>query len=80
MHGELKKAIVTIQSAAKDNQKSSGIYSTSGEQVSRDWVDFPLLQMYQGVVKLIHKGGFFVMYSQSQNQLQKSNADIKSFV
>ena len=32
MHDELKEAIAKIQRAAKDNKKSSGIYSTSGEQ------------------------------------------------
>ena len=32
MHDELKEAIAKIQQAAKDNHKSSGIYSTSGDQ------------------------------------------------
>ncbi|KAL9127111.1 MAG: hypothetical protein Q9217_003961 [Psora testacea] len=32
MHDELKEAIAKIQRVAKDNEKSSGIYSTSGEQ------------------------------------------------
>ncbi|KAK3176464.1 hypothetical protein OEA41_007787 [Lepraria neglecta] len=32
MHDELKEAIAKIQRAAKENGKSSGIYSTSGDQ------------------------------------------------
>lgn len=32
MHDELKEAIAKIQQAAKENHKSSGIYSTSGDQ------------------------------------------------
>ena len=32
MHYELKEAILKTQQAAKANGKSSGIYSTSGEQ------------------------------------------------
>jgi len=31
-HDELNEAIAKIQRAAKENHKSSGIYSTSGEQ------------------------------------------------
>ena len=32
MHDELKEAIANIQRAAKENGKSTGIYSTSGDQ------------------------------------------------
>ena len=32
VHDELKKAIAKIQRAAKENEKSSGIYATSGDQ------------------------------------------------
>ena len=35
MHDELKEAIANIQRAAKDNKKSSGIYSTSGDQARK---------------------------------------------
>ena len=38
MHDELKEAIAKIQRAAKDNEKSSGIYCTSGDQ-ARDFAD-----------------------------------------
>ena len=38
MHDELKKAIAKIQRAAKENEKSSGIYATSGDQ-AREFAD-----------------------------------------
>ena len=38
MHDELKEAIAKIQRAAKENEKSSGIYSTSGDQ-AREFAD-----------------------------------------
>ena len=38
MHDELKEAIANILRAAKDNQKSCGIYSTSGDQ-AREFAD-----------------------------------------
>lgn len=38
MHDELKEAIAKIQRAAKENGKSSGIYSTSGDQ-AREFAD-----------------------------------------
>ena len=38
MHSDLKEAISKIQRAAKENKKSSGIYSTSGDQ-ARDFAD-----------------------------------------
>lgn len=38
MHDELKEAIAKILRAAKDNQKSCGIYSTSGDQ-AREFAD-----------------------------------------
>ena len=38
MHDELKEAIAKIQRAAKENEKSTGIYSTSGEQ-AREFAD-----------------------------------------
>lgn len=38
MHDELKEAIAKIHRAAKENGKSSGIYSTSGEQ-AREFAD-----------------------------------------
>jgi len=38
MHDELKEAIARIQQAAKENDKSSGIYSTSGDQ-AREFAD-----------------------------------------
>ena len=38
MHGELKQAIAKIQRAAKENEKSSGIYATSGDQ-AREFAD-----------------------------------------
>lgn len=38
MHDELKEAIARIQRVAKENGKSSGIYSTSGDQ-ARDFAD-----------------------------------------
>ena len=38
MHDELKEAIAKILQAAKDNGKSSGIYSTSGDQ-AREFAD-----------------------------------------
>ena len=38
IHDELKEAIAKIQRAAKENEKSSGIYSTSGDQ-AREFAD-----------------------------------------
>ena len=38
MHNELKEAITKIQRVAKENKKSSGIYSMSGDQ-ARDFAD-----------------------------------------
>ena len=38
MHDELKEAIAKIHRAAKENEKSSGIYSTSGDQ-AREFAD-----------------------------------------
>lgn len=38
MHGELKEAIAKVLRAAKDNEKSSGIYCTSGDQ-AREYAD-----------------------------------------
>lgn len=38
LHDELKEAITKIQRAAKENGKSSGIYSTSGDQ-AREFAD-----------------------------------------
>jgi len=38
MHDELKEAIAKIQRAAKENNKSTGIYSTSGDQ-AREFAD-----------------------------------------
>ncbi|KAL6718079.1 hypothetical protein ACLMJK_004164 [Lecanora helva] len=38
MHDELKAAIAKIQEAAKANEKSTGIFSTSGEQ-AREFAD-----------------------------------------
>ena len=38
MHGELKGAIAKVLRAAKDNEKSSGIYCTSGDQ-AREYAD-----------------------------------------
>ena len=38
MHGELKQAVAKIQRAAKENEKSSGIYATSGDQ-AREFAD-----------------------------------------
>ncbi|KAL8783173.1 MAG: hypothetical protein Q9213_004802 [Squamulea squamosa] len=38
MHDELKKAITKIQRAAKQNNKASGIYATSGDQ-AREYAD-----------------------------------------
>lgn len=38
MHDELKEAIAKIQRAAKENGKSTGIYSTSGDQ-AREFAD-----------------------------------------
>ncbi len=38
MHDELKEAVARIQRAAKENKKSSGIYSTSGDQ-AREFAD-----------------------------------------
>lgn len=38
MHNELKEAIAKIQRAAKENEKSSGIYCTSGDQ-AREFAD-----------------------------------------
>ena len=38
MHGELKDAIAKVLRAAKDNEKSSGIYCTSGDQ-AREFAD-----------------------------------------
>lgn len=38
MHDELKEAIAKVQRVAKENEKSSGIYSTSGDQ-AREFAD-----------------------------------------
>ncbi|KAL8997252.1 MAG: hypothetical protein Q9169_003445 [Polycauliona sp. 2 TL-2023] len=38
MHQELKAAVAKIQTVAKENQKASGIYATSGDQ-ARGYVD-----------------------------------------
>ena len=38
MHAELKEAIAKVLRAAKDNEKSSGIYCTSGDQ-AREFAD-----------------------------------------
>ena len=38
MHDELKQALTKVQDVAKANSKSSGIYSTSGNQ-ARDFAD-----------------------------------------
>lgn len=38
MHEELKRAIARILQAAKDNEKGSGIYCTSGDQ-AREFAD-----------------------------------------
>ena len=38
IHDELKNAITKIQQAAKGNEKSSGIYATSGDQ-AREFAD-----------------------------------------
>lgn len=38
MHDELKEAVAKIQRAAKDNEKYTGIYSTSGDQ-AREFAD-----------------------------------------
>lgn len=38
MHDELKDAVARIQRAAKENQKASGIYTTSGDQ-ARQYAD-----------------------------------------
>lgn len=38
MHDELKEAVAKILEVAKENKKSSGIYSTSGEQ-ARQFAD-----------------------------------------
>ena len=38
MHDELKEAIAKVQQAAKENKKSTGIYSTSGDQ-AREFAD-----------------------------------------
>ena len=38
MHDELKEAIAKIQRAAKESEKSTGIYSTSGDQ-AREFAD-----------------------------------------
>ena len=38
MHDDLKEAIARIQRAAKENEKSSGIYSVSGDQ-AREFAD-----------------------------------------
>ena len=38
MDDELKDAIAKIKQAAKDNEKSTGIYATSGDQ-ARDFAD-----------------------------------------
>ena len=38
MHDELKEAITKVQRAAKDNEKSTGIYSISGDQ-AREFAD-----------------------------------------
>ncbi len=38
MHGELKNAIAMVQRAAKENEKSTGIYATSGDQ-AREFAD-----------------------------------------
>lgn len=50
MHDELKEAIAKIQQAAKENEKSTGIYSTTGDQAREfadqgfNMVSFPLKQ------------------------------------
>ncbi|KAI4282554.1 MAG: hypothetical protein L6R38_002851, partial [Xanthoria sp. 2 TBL-2021] len=38
MHDELKEAVAKIQRVAKENQKASGIYATSGDQ-AREFAD-----------------------------------------
>ena len=38
MHQELKDAIVKVQEIAKENQKCTGIYATSGDQ-ARQFAD-----------------------------------------
>lgn len=38
IHDDLKEAIAKIQRAAKENEKSSGIYATSGDQ-AREFAD-----------------------------------------
>ena len=38
MHDELKEAIARIKRVANDNKKSSGIYSTTGDQ-AREFAD-----------------------------------------
>ena len=38
MHDELKDAVAKVQRVAKENGKTSGIYSTSGEQ-AREFAD-----------------------------------------
>lgn len=49
MHDELKQAVAKIQDVAKANNKSSGIYSTSGDQ-ARQFAD----QGFQMVVAEPH--------------------------
>lgn len=50
MHDELKEAIARIHRAAKENGKSSGIYSTSGDQ-ARAFAD----QGFNMVIPLVQR-------------------------
>ena len=54
MSDELKEAIAKIQQAAKENQKSSGIYSTSGEQ-ARGFADQGFNMVYHFICDTVQR-------------------------
>lgn len=51
MHDELKEAIAKIQRAAKENKKSSGIYSVSGDQ-ARHFADQGFNMVRYGSIRM----------------------------